>query len=112
MYGNEFGIGKAVAVLSGYANKFDGNVTAYPGCEGGGSMDLEVSLPPHAMSALESYQDFMEAVSVPNPLHYRISSCVEQLIVLNIRRANLDFSGEFQNHSLSESCKTQLLLGS
>ncbi|KAL8128068.1 hypothetical protein AgCh_014859 [Apium graveolens] len=31
MYGNEFGLGKAVAVLSGYANKFDGKVTLYPG---------------------------------------------------------------------------------
>ncbi|TKY75050.1 BAHD acyltransferase DCR [Spatholobus suberectus] len=69
MYGNEFGMGKAVAVLSGFANKFDGNVTAYPGCEGGGSIDLEVSLSPDAMSALESDEDFMEAVSVANPLH-------------------------------------------
>ncbi|CAJ1973401.1 unnamed protein product [Sphenostylis stenocarpa] len=64
MYGNEFGMGKAVAVLSGYANKFDGNVTAYPGREGGGSIDLELSLPPNAMSLLESDEEFMEAVSV------------------------------------------------
>ncbi|RHN70301.1 putative shikimate O-hydroxycinnamoyltransferase [Medicago truncatula] len=66
MYGNEFGMGKAVAVLSGYANKFDGNVTAYEGFEGGGSMDLAVSLLPNAMSALESDEDFMNAVSVVN----------------------------------------------
>ena len=26
MYGNEFGMGKGVAVRSGYANKFDGKV--------------------------------------------------------------------------------------
>nr|KYP42254.1 putative acetyltransferase At3g50280 family [Cajanus cajan] len=69
MYGNEFGMGKAVAVLSGYANEFDGNVTAYPGFEGGGSIDFEVSLAPHVMIALESNEEFMEAVSVSNPLH-------------------------------------------
>ena len=32
MYGNEFGIGKAVALRSGYANKFVGKVTSYEGC--------------------------------------------------------------------------------
>ncbi|KAL3505142.1 hypothetical protein ACH5RR_034983 [Cinchona calisaya] len=47
MYGNEFGLGKAVAIRSGYANKFDGKVALYPGIEGGGSMDLEICLPPH-----------------------------------------------------------------
>ncbi|KAJ9560747.1 hypothetical protein OSB04_005907 [Centaurea solstitialis] len=41
MYGNEFGLGRGVAVLSGYANKFDGKVTLYPGQDGGGSIDLE-----------------------------------------------------------------------
>jgi len=29
MYGNEFGMGKVVAVRSGYANKIDGIVTSY-----------------------------------------------------------------------------------
>ncbi|KAJ9560744.1 hypothetical protein OSB04_005904 [Centaurea solstitialis] len=43
MYGNEFGLGRGVAVLSGYANKFDGKVTLYPGRDGGGSIDLEKS---------------------------------------------------------------------
>ncbi|KAL2346420.1 hypothetical protein Fmac_000420 [Flemingia macrophylla] len=66
MYGNEFGMGKAVAVLSGYANKFDGNVTAYPGSEVGGSIDFEVSLAPHVMSQLESDEEFMESVSAAN----------------------------------------------
>ncbi|KAF7138699.1 hypothetical protein RHSIM_Rhsim07G0226300 [Rhododendron simsii] len=28
---NEFGMGKAVAIRCGYANKFDGKVTSYPG---------------------------------------------------------------------------------
>ena len=73
VYGNEFGMGKAVAVLSGYANKFDGDVIAHPGREGGGSIDFEVSLSPDVMSALESDQEFMEAVSVPNLLHYPLS---------------------------------------
>ncbi|CAJ1973409.1 unnamed protein product [Sphenostylis stenocarpa] len=68
MYGNEFGMEKAVAVRSGYANKFDGKVTSYPGREGGGSIDLEVCLLPHIMSALESDTEFMNAVSVFNSL--------------------------------------------
>ncbi|KAH7845549.1 hypothetical protein Vadar_003445 [Vaccinium darrowii] len=62
IYENEFGMGKAVAIRSGYANKFDGKVTFYPGCEGGGSMDLEVNLPPETMAALESDGEFMGAV--------------------------------------------------
>nr|KYP72357.1 putative acetyltransferase At3g50280 family [Cajanus cajan] len=66
MYGNEFGMGKALAVRSGYANKFDGKVTSYPGREGGGSIDLEVCLLPHTMSELESDMEFMNAVSVSN----------------------------------------------
>jgi len=62
MYGNEFGMGKAVALRSGYANKFDGKVSSFPGYEGGGSIDLEVCLPPDFMSALESDEEFMDAV--------------------------------------------------
>lgn len=65
MYGNEFGLGKAVAVRSGYANKFVGKVTAYPGYEGGGSVDLEICLPPESMRAFESDDEFMAAVSFP-----------------------------------------------
>ena len=69
MYGNEFGMGKAVALRSGYANKFDGKVSSYPGYEGGGSIDLEVCLQPDSMSALESDEEFMDAVSLPHQLH-------------------------------------------
>ncbi|KAJ1397375.1 Transferase [Sesbania bispinosa] len=69
MYGNEFGMGKAVAVRSGYANKFDGKVTSYPGHEGGGSIDLEICLTPDTMNALESDKEFMNAVSESNPLY-------------------------------------------
>ncbi|KAJ0233847.1 N-hydroxycinnamoyl/benzoyltransferase-like protein [Hirschfeldia incana] len=62
-YGSEFGMGKAVAVRSGYGNKYDGKVSAYPGREGGGSIDLEVCLLPEFMEALESDQEFMSLVS-------------------------------------------------
>lgn len=69
MYGNEFGMGKAVALRSGYANKFDGKVSSYPGYEGGGSVDLEVCLPPDSMRALESDEEFMDAVTLSHRLH-------------------------------------------
>lgn len=62
-YGNEFGMGKAVALRSGYANKFDGKVSCYPGHEGGGSVDLEICLPEASMKALEWDEEFMAAVS-------------------------------------------------
>ncbi|KAG7549912.1 Transferase [Arabidopsis thaliana x Arabidopsis arenosa] len=62
-YGCEFGMGKAVAVRSGYGGKFDGKISAYPGREGGGSIDLEVCLLPEFMEALESDQEFMSLAS-------------------------------------------------
>ncbi|KAJ4908681.1 HXXXD-type acyl-transferase family protein [Raphanus sativus] len=62
-YGSEFGMGKAVAVRSGYNSKHDGKVSAYPGREGGGSIVLEVCLLPEFMEALESDQEFMSLVS-------------------------------------------------
>ncbi|KAI8528296.1 hypothetical protein RHMOL_Rhmol12G0139100 [Rhododendron molle] len=64
MYENEFGMGKAAAIRSGYANKSDGSVAFYPGYEGGGSMDLELCLLPDAMSGLESDAEFMDMVNV------------------------------------------------
>ncbi|AES73319.1 HXXXD-type acyl-transferase family protein [Medicago truncatula] len=63
-YGNEFGMGKALAVRSGYANKFDGKVISYPGQEGGGSIDLEVCLSPKKMMVLETNEEFMNSVCV------------------------------------------------
>ncbi|KAL5074739.1 hypothetical protein RYX36_013723 [Vicia faba] len=66
MYGNEFGMGKALAVRSGYANKSDGKVTSYPGQEGGGSIDLEVCLSPDTMMVLESDEEFMNSISLFN----------------------------------------------
>ncbi|KAL7260690.1 hypothetical protein ACSBR1_006370 [Camellia fascicularis] len=62
MYENEFGMGRAVAIRSGYANKLDGKVMMYQGYEGGGSMDLEVCLLPESMRDLESDGEFMDAV--------------------------------------------------
>ncbi|KAL7240608.1 hypothetical protein ACSBR2_006298 [Camellia fascicularis] len=64
MFENEFGMGRAVAIRSGYANKFDGKVNMYPGYEGGGSMDLEVCLSPELMRDLESDGEFMDAVGI------------------------------------------------
>ncbi|KAM7270887.1 hypothetical protein ACFE04_030101 [Oxalis oulophora] len=64
MYGNEFGMGKALAVRSGYANKFAGKVMAYPGRDGGGSVDMQVCLSPGTMKVLESDLEFMSVVSV------------------------------------------------
>ncbi|PNX80256.1 HXXXD-type acyl-transferase family protein [Trifolium pratense] len=68
MYGNEFGMGKALAVRSGYANKFDGKVTSYPGHEGEGSIDLEVCLSPDKMTALKIDEEFMSLTSMSNLL--------------------------------------------
>lgn len=63
VYSNEFGLGKAVAVLSGYNDKFDGKMVPYPGSKGGGSVDLQISLSPASMAALESDAEFMNAVT-------------------------------------------------
>ncbi|KAL9244199.1 hypothetical protein vseg_018001 [Gypsophila vaccaria] len=63
MYGPEFGLGKAVAVLAGYASKEDGKVTANPGRDRNGSADLEVCLRPETMNALELDREFTSFVS-------------------------------------------------
>lgn len=68
MYGCDFGFGKPVAVRCGTANKFDGKVSAFPGREGGGSVDLEVCLIPEYMAALLNDKEYMDAVSPPPPL--------------------------------------------
>ncbi|KAI3850600.1 hypothetical protein MKX03_011419 [Papaver bracteatum] len=68
VYGCDFGLGKAVAARSGYANKFDGKVSSYPGLTGTGSVMLEVCLPPGSMRALEFDKEFMDAVS-PHKIH-------------------------------------------
>ncbi|KAF9594511.1 hypothetical protein IFM89_031629 [Coptis chinensis] len=64
MYDNDFGWGRPLAIRSGKANKFDGKISAFPGREGGGSVDLEVCLAPDTLYALESDTEFMQYVSV------------------------------------------------
>ncbi|XP_010262784.1 PREDICTED: uncharacterized acetyltransferase At3g50280-like [Nelumbo nucifera] len=63
MYDNDFGWGQPMAVRSGRANKFDGKISAFPGREGGGSVDLEVCLAPETMAGLENDSEFMQYVS-------------------------------------------------
>ncbi|CAM8973987.1 unnamed protein product [Rhodiola kirilowii] len=63
MYNNDFGWGRPVAVRSGKANKFDGKISAFPGRDGGGSVDLEVCLAPETMAGLERDYEFMQYVS-------------------------------------------------
>ncbi|KAM3270745.1 hypothetical protein P3S67_028947 [Capsicum chacoense] len=62
IYGTDFGWGKPVAVRSGMANKSDGKITLYPGVEEG-SVDIEVCILPETLKALESDQEFMEAIT-------------------------------------------------
>ncbi|XP_059428845.1 uncharacterized acetyltransferase At3g50280 [Corylus avellana] len=63
MYDNDFGWGRPLAVRSGAANKFDGKISAFPGREGNGSVDLEVVLAPETMAELETDTEFMQYVS-------------------------------------------------
>ncbi|KAK4778168.1 hypothetical protein SAY87_018355 [Trapa incisa] len=63
MYENDFGWGRPMAVRSGRANKFDGKISAFPGREGDGSVDLEVVLAPDTMEAVECDVEFMQYVS-------------------------------------------------
>ncbi|GMH15388.1 hypothetical protein Nepgr_017229 [Nepenthes gracilis] len=64
MYDNDFGWGRPVAIRSGRANKFDGKISAFPGREGSGSVDLEVVLSPETMADLESDSEFMSFVAL------------------------------------------------
>uniref|UniRef100_A0A803LTY4 HXXXD-type acyl-transferase family protein n=1 Tax=Chenopodium quinoa TaxID=63459 RepID=A0A803LTY4_CHEQI len=76
MYGNEFGLGKAIAFRSGYGNSKDtGLVFACPGSEGGVSVDLEICLPPDSMDALELDKEFMAFVSLPYAYIMRYHRC-------------------------------------
>lgn len=63
MYDNDFGWGRPLAIRSGKANKFDGKISAFPGREGNGSVDLEVILAPETMAGVESDPEFMHYVS-------------------------------------------------
>lgn len=63
MYDNDFGWGRPLAVRSGGANKFDGKMSAFPGRNGRGAVDLEVILAPDTMARLETDPEFMFYVS-------------------------------------------------
>ncbi|KAK7390634.1 hypothetical protein VNO78_25972 [Psophocarpus tetragonolobus] len=63
MYDNDFGWGRPIAIRSGKANKFDGKISAFPGREGNGSVDLEVVLAPKTMTGLENDTEFMQYVT-------------------------------------------------
>ncbi|KAG6603597.1 BAHD acyltransferase DCR, partial [Cucurbita argyrosperma subsp. sororia] len=65
MYNNDFGWGRPVAIRSGGANKFDGKISAFPGRDENGSVDLEVVLAPETMAGLETDLEFMQYVSIP-----------------------------------------------
>lgn len=64
MYDNDFGWGRPVAVRSGGGNKFDGKMSAFPGREGGGAVDLEVVLAPETLAEMENDPEFMVYVTV------------------------------------------------
>ncbi|KAL6609879.1 hypothetical protein ACP70R_039848 [Stipagrostis hirtigluma subsp. patula] len=65
--GNDFGWGRALAVRSGRANKFDGKMSAFPGQAGDGSVDVEVCLAPDTMACLLRDDEFLKYVSSPAP---------------------------------------------
>ncbi|KAM3195481.1 hypothetical protein ACQJBY_071548 [Aegilops geniculata] len=68
MYGCDFGWGRPVAARSGRANKFDGKTSLYPGREGGGSIDAELTLTPDNMAALEEIEELWAAVTPDAPV--------------------------------------------
>ncbi|EEC79316.1 hypothetical protein OsI_20158 [Oryza sativa Indica Group] len=61
--GNDFGWGRAIAVRSGRANKFDGKMSAFPGQAGDGSVDVEFCLAPDTMARLLGDHEFLQYVS-------------------------------------------------
>ncbi|KAL5994401.1 hypothetical protein ACLOJK_024451 [Asimina triloba] len=63
VYDVDFGWGPPEVVRSGMNNKFDGMVYLYPGRDGGGSIDVEISLEPHAMEKLEKDKEFLISFS-------------------------------------------------
>ncbi|XP_031105260.1 uncharacterized acetyltransferase At3g50280-like [Ipomoea triloba] len=63
VYGTDFGWGKPVRVRSGGANKLDGKVTLFAGCEEG-SVDIELSINPHTLHQLQNDSEFLEYVTI------------------------------------------------
>ncbi|KAL2346290.1 hypothetical protein Fmac_000290 [Flemingia macrophylla] len=56
-YGKDLWLWEGVQVLTGRNNKHDGKVRPSPSSDGRGNIDLEVSLSPNAMKALESDEE-------------------------------------------------------
>ncbi|KAK4277459.1 hypothetical protein QN277_015457 [Acacia crassicarpa] len=56
--------GESVGSSKWVRNKFDGQLTSCPGREGGGSINLEMCLPPTVMAVLESDDEFLNSVSL------------------------------------------------
>ncbi|KAK9690969.1 hypothetical protein RND81_09G167300 [Saponaria officinalis] len=63
MYGLEFGLGKPIAGRMGPGNRKDGKINLSQGREGGGSVDLEITLTEDVMTNFEADHDFMAFVS-------------------------------------------------
>ncbi|KAL1555107.1 BAHD acyltransferase DCR-like [Salvia divinorum] len=59
VYEVDFGWGSPESVRSGLNNRFDGMVYLYPGKNGGGSIDVEISLEAKTMEKLENDKDFL-----------------------------------------------------
>uniref|UniRef100_A0A0D9XAY6 BAHD acyltransferase DCR n=1 Tax=Leersia perrieri TaxID=77586 RepID=A0A0D9XAY6_9ORYZ len=59
VYDVDFGFGRPERVRSGGNNKFDGMVYLYPGRDGDGAIDVELSLQPEPMQRLEKDEQFM-----------------------------------------------------
>ncbi|XP_074314721.1 putative acetyltransferase At3g50280 [Silene latifolia] len=59
IYGPEFGLGRAIAVLGGYVNMDDGKLVMTPGRDGDGSVNVDVVLKPETMNDLELDEEFM-----------------------------------------------------
>ncbi|CAI9115811.1 OLC1v1016812C1 [Oldenlandia corymbosa var. corymbosa] len=68
VYGSDFGLGKALAVRSGFGNKFDGKIMLFPAREGGGNIEMEVCLLPSFMTCFESDDELLQIVSEPSPM--------------------------------------------
>nr|GMC70407.1 uncharacterized acetyltransferase At3g50280-like [Ipomoea batatas] len=65
VYGSDFGWGKPVAVRSGAANKLDGVVTLFGGCEEEGSVDMELSIHPQTLLGLQNDPQFLDYFTIP-----------------------------------------------
>ncbi|WOL08046.1 BAHD acyltransferase DCR-like [Canna indica] len=61
--GNDFGWGLPAAVRTDRANKFDDNMSAFPGRDLDGIVELEMCLAPETMAALLRDEEFMSCVS-------------------------------------------------